>query len=81
MASLTETLTGLKNKNTDTTASAQQRYPVQFISYTCLEGSSYNFYPMTEIDDLDLCQYFEHKKLKGYADFFNSSSSFCCGVI
>ena len=40
MASLTETLTGLKNKNTDTTASAQQRYPVQFISYTCLEGSS-----------------------------------------
>ena len=52
MASLTETLTGLKNKNTDTTASAQQRYPVQFISYTCLEGSSYNFYPMTEIDDL-----------------------------
>ena len=46
MASLTETLTGLKNKNTDTTASAQQRYPVQFISYTCLEGSSYNFYPM-----------------------------------
>ena len=32
-------------------------------------------------DDVDLCQYFEHKKLKGYADFFNSSSSFCCGVI
>ena len=32
-------------------------------------------------DEVDLCQYFEHKKLKGYADFFNSSSSFCCGVI
>lgn len=32
-------------------------------------------------EHLDLCQYFEHKKLKGYADFFNSSSSFCCGVI
>ena len=32
-------------------------------------------------DIVDLCQYFEHKKLKGYADFFNSSSSFCCGVI
>ena len=31
--------------------------------------------------NMDLCQYFEHKKLKGYADFFNSSSSFCCGVI
>lgn len=31
--------------------------------------------------NVDLCQYFEHKKLKGYADFFNSSSSFCCGVI
>ena len=30
---------------------------------------------------VDLCQYFGHKKLKGYADFFNSSSSFCCGVI
>ena len=52
-------------------------------------------YPLLIIDDLgiernsefaleqvlDLCQYFEHKKLKGYADFFNSSSSFCCGVI
>ena len=39
---------------------------------------------ITEIIDkgyMDLCQYFEHKKLKGYADFFNSSSSFCCGVI
>ena len=34
-----------------------------------------------EAGELDLCQYFEHKKLKGYADFFNSSSSFCCGVI
>lgn len=33
------------------------------------------------LDLMDLCQYFEHKKLKGYADFFNSSSSFCCGVI
>ena len=33
------------------------------------------------IVSVDLCQYFEHKKLKGYADFFNSSSSFCCGVI
>ena len=36
-------------------------------------------YVMTK--DMDLCQYFGHKKLKGYADFFNSSSSFCCGVI
>ena len=34
-----------------------------------------------KIGYMDLCQYFEHKKLKGYADFFNSSSSFCCGVI
>lgn len=31
--------------------------------------------------DVDLCQYFGHKKLKVYADFFNSSSSFCWGVI
>ena len=30
---------------------------------------------------VDLCQYFGHKKLKVYADFSNSSSSFCCGVI
>ena len=30
---------------------------------------------------LDLCQYFGHKKLKVHADFFNSSSSFCWGVI
>lgn len=36
---------------------------------------------LTNEELLDLCQYFEHKKLKGYADFFNSSSSFCCGVI
>ena len=31
--------------------------------------------------EMDLCQYFGHKKLKVYADFFNSSSSFCWGVI
>ena len=38
--------------------------------------------PLSDVmGGLDLCQYFEHKKLKGYADFFNSSSSFCCGVI
>lgn len=30
----------------------------------------------TDYLDLDLCQYFRHKKLKGYADFFNSSSSY-----
>ena len=39
----------------------------------------YALLPIEEV--VDLCQYFEHKKLKGYADFFNSSSSFCCGVI
>ena len=40
------------------------------------------FYSGMKVKDiLDLCQYFGHKKLKGYADFFNSSSSFCCGVI
>lgn len=37
--------------------------------------------PVIHGETVDLCQYFEHKKLKGYADFFNSSSSFCCGVI
>ena len=29
---------------------------------------------------LDLCQYFRQKKLKDYAAFLSSSSSFCCGV-
>ena len=46
-----------------------------------LEGAVYGFVEDPEEGWLDLCQYFEHKKLKGYADFFNSSSSFCCGVI
>ncbi len=32
-------------------------------------------------EDLDLCQYFRQKKLKGYAAVLSSSSSFCCGVI
>ena len=36
---------------------------------------------MLEENMLDLCQYFGHKKLKVHADFFNSSSSFCWGVI
>ena len=40
-----------------------------------------SFLIMLAVTAVDLCQYFEHKKLKGYADFFNSSSSFCCGVI
>ena len=52
-------------------------------SWSCLT----TFYPVLApvyifvVIVVDLCQYFEHKKLKGYADFFNSSSSFCCGVI
>ena len=29
---------------------------------------------------MDLCQYFGQKKLKDYAAFLSSSSSFCCGV-
>ncbi len=33
------------------------------------------------MEKLDLCQYFGQKKLKGYAAFFSSSSSFCWGVI
>ena len=36
---------------------------------------------VAEENMVDLCQYFGHKKLKVYADFFNSSSSFCWGVI
>ncbi len=35
-------------------------------------------YQLTEV--LDLCQYFRQKKLKDYAAFLSSSSSFCCGV-
>lgn len=30
---------------------------------------------------VDLCQYFRQKKLKGYAAFLSSSSSFCWGVL
>ena len=45
MASLTDTLTGLKNKP-ETSGSTQQRYPVQYINYACLEASAYNFYPV-----------------------------------
>ena len=37
--------------------------------------------PLDNIVKMDLCQYFGHKKLKVHADFFNSSSSFCWGVI
>ena len=33
-----------------------------------------------EKQKLDLCQYFGQKKLKDYAAFLSSSSSFCCGV-
>ena len=51
MASLTDTLTGLKNKP-EASGSTQQRYPVQYINYACLEASAYNFYPMSEIEDL-----------------------------
>lgn len=43
-------------------------------NHVCVVGKRENI-------EMDLCQYFGHKKLKGYADFFNSSSSFCCGVI
>ena len=42
MASLTDTLTGLKNKP-ETSGATQQRYPVQYINYACLEASAYNF--------------------------------------
>lgn len=34
-----------------------------------------------KVGNVDLCQYFGHKKLKDYAAFFSSSSSFCWGVI
>ena len=29
------------------------------------------------VEEVDLCQYFGQKKLKDYATFFSSSSSFC----
>ena len=32
---------------------------------------------MPDMGSMDLCQYFGQKKLKAYAAFFNSSSSFC----
>lgn len=52
-----------------------------FAEVTTKLGKKFLRERLQEQEDLDLCQYFEHKKLKGYADFFNSSSSFCCGVI
>ena len=33
-----------------------------------------------DCEEVDLCQYFGQKKLKDYATFLSSSSSFCCGV-
>lgn len=54
MASLTDTLTGLKNKP-ETSGATQQRYPVQYINYACLEASAYNFYPMSEIGGSSRC--------------------------
>lgn len=54
--------------------------PEQFTRYEKFYHDPQLFH-RTPFGILDLCQYFEHKKLKGYADFFNSSSSFCCGVI
>ena len=59
---------------------------LQTVSMTELYDTVYP--PRTPVVDgflyggtLDLCQYFGHKKLKVYVDFFNSSSSFCCGVL
>ena len=42
MASLTDTLTGLKNKP-ETSGTAQQRYPVQYINYACIQESAFKF--------------------------------------
>lgn len=49
MASLTDALASMKNKNTQTTPVVNQRYQVQYINYSYLEESAYNFYPMSEI--------------------------------
>ncbi|MXP76219.1 hypothetical protein GN277_12695 [Lachnospiraceae bacterium WCA-9-b2] len=37
-------------------------------------------FAMLKLRTMDLCQYFRQKKLKDYAAFLSSSSSFCCGV-
>ena len=47
----------------------------------CLLDEVANIGQIPKLEKLDLCQYFGHKKLKVHADFFNSSSSFCWGVI
>ena len=49
MASLTDALASMKNKNTQTTPVVNQRYQVQYINYSYLEESAYNFYPMSEL--------------------------------
>lgn len=55
-----------------------------YYNMDCMDGMQEfpdKYFDLAIVDPLDLCQYIGHKKLKGYADFFNSSSSFCCGVI
>ena len=52
MASLTDALASMKNKNTQTTPVVNPRYQVQYINYSYLEESAYNFYPMSEIEEL-----------------------------
>lgn len=52
MASLTDALASMKNKNTQTTPVVNQRYQVQYINYSYLEEFAYNFYPMSEIEEL-----------------------------
>ena len=59
----------------------KQKQERNFLAYLSEKGKLELMTSLVERTALDLCQYFEHKKLKGYADFFNSSSSFCCGVI
>ena len=66
------------------------RMDIEGLSATTLEkfighGWIRNFGDLYDLeqhrDEMDLCQYFRQKKLKGYAAVLSSSSSFCWGVI
>ncbi len=57
---------------------------ISFLRTMVFQSSTVMIFPMFWALDgiwiLDLCQYFRQKKLKDYAAFLSSSSSFCCGV-
>lgn len=52
MASLNDILAGIKGSDNTPAASAAPKYQVQYINISNLVPSTYNFYPITEIEEL-----------------------------